>query len=379
MVRKSVAVIQPTVVVGGGAESIAAWILEALKEQYRVTLLTISRNVTADALNQYYGTELRDDELTIARPPLPQMLTGLRRFSLFKNDVMMRYCKLSRKKFDLYIVVGGGMDFGVVGIQYFCFSPGSEPAENHWNWRHLAKSSLQQVCQLISGYSAESMRRNKSLVLSEWAARTTQEAYALPDATVVYPAVVGPSNRMPWSQRAETFLCIARIVPQKRIDYVIELLGRVRKKGFNISLRIIGRAGNPQYLARVRELAEANASWVHIDGLLSRRELREVMDRSKYGINALSDEPFGIAIAEMVKAGCIVFVPDDGGQKEIIDTPELIFDGIDQAVDKITRVLSDSSLQESMLDHLERQGEKFSTGAFCQNMRRVVQEAMAGG
>ena len=109
-----------------------------------------------------------------------------------------------------------------------------------------------------------------------------------------------------------------------------------------------------------------------LPGGISRDQLLSLMNQYKYGINGALDEHFGISVAEMVKAGCIVFVPNGGGQTEIVGTPELIYNGVEDAVAKITSVLRDDSAQEMVLERLGHQGELFSTLAFCQNMERVV-------
>ena len=98
------------------------------------------------------------------------------------------------------------------------------------------------------------------------------------------------------------------------------------------------------------------------------------MNKYKYGINGALDEHFGIAVAEMMKAGCIVFVPHRGGQTEIIDTPELIYQDVDDAVDKITRVLRDEVPRNELLKRLERQGDIFSTQTFCRSMQSTVSD-----
>ena len=98
-----------------------------------------------------------------------------------------------------------------------------------------------------------------------------------------------------------------------------------------------------------------------------------LMDRFKYGINGALDEHFGIAVAELVKAGSIVFVPNGGGQTEIVGMPELIYDGVDDAVSKITAVLSDEQIQRDSLERLAQQADIFSTDTFCQKMQQTVQ------
>ena len=96
------------------------------------------------------------------------------------------------------------------------------------------------------------------------------------------------------------------------------------------------------------------------------------MDQHKYGINAAVGEPFGIAVAEMVGAGAIVFVSNRGGHTEIVKSPQLIYRDIEDAVDKIIGVLGQESLQKDLLGTLDRQSDIFSTQAFCDGIRNVV-------
>ena len=85
-----------------------------------------------------------------------------------------------------------------------------------------------------------------------------------------------------------------------------------------------------------------------------------------------SDEPFGIAVAEMVNAGAIVFVSNGGGQTEIVDSPQLIYDGIEEAVEKISRVLREESLQRELLCQLQHQSSSFSTQAYSDRIGNTV-------
>jgi hypothetical protein len=100
----------------------------------------------------------------------------------------------------------------------------------------------------------------------------------------------------------------------------------------------------------------------------------QMMAGHKYGLSGRENEPFGIAVAEMVKAGCIVFVPNGGGQTEIADHPALIYESDDDAVRKIETVLVDSSLQASLRTHLAAGARRFSVESFQGQIRQVVEE-----
>lgn len=380
--RKSVAVVQPVLLPGGGTEAVTAWTLEALKSRFNVSLLTFSE-VDPDVLNHYYGTTLSDDEFSTVQPGLPPLLNRTKRFLSLKDHLMVRYCKSARSRFDLFISVGGAMDFGSPGIQYMALAPGSTlvkvlgrdpklPA-----WYQVFKRVSMGIAQLMSGTSQDRLLQNTTLVTSQWAGELTQRLYGFPSYEVVYPPVNDTPAKCAWSSRKDGFLCIARISPEKQIERAVEVLKQVRQRGFEPSLHVVGRQDDPRYFERINRLCQENSSWMVLQEALPQNELGRLRGQFKYGINAAPDEPFGIALAEMVRAGCIVFVPNSGGQTEIVDDPRLTYDDIDDAVNKISQVLKNDALQDSLRNRLNNREKVFSTQVFCSNMQRIVTEFFA--
>jgi len=82
-------------------------------------------------------------------------------------------------------------------------------------------------------------------------------------------------------------------------------------------------------------------------------------------------------VAEMVKAGGIVFVPNGGGQTEIADHPALIYESDDDVVRKIETVLVDSNLQASLRTHLAAGARRFSVESFQTDLRNLVGEFLS--
>ena len=382
MSRKKVAIVQPVVVPGGGTEAVTAWTIEALKNQYDVTLVTFS-SVAADVLNRYYGTELDQAEFSTIHPKLPPLLKRTKRLLMLKDHLMMRYCKSTGNRFDLFISVGGAMDFGSPGIQYMALAPGSTLVKvlsrdpKVPTWYHLSKRVFTRMAELTSAWSHDRLLQNTTLVTSRWAGELTQSLYGFPRYEVVYPPVNFTETQTAWGAREDGFLCVARISPEKQIDRAIEILKRVREKGFNPCLRVVGRQDDSQYWDRIKGLCQENSSWIGLEGALPRNDLGRLMGKFKYGINAAADEPFGIAIAEMVKAGCIVFVPNSGGQTEIVEDARLIYDDVNDAADKIAKVMDSAELQQSLRNQLADREKVFSTQAFCLKMREAVEQFFA--
>jgi hypothetical protein len=106
--------------------------------------------------------------------------------------------------------------------------------------------------------------------------------------------------------------------------------------------------------------------------MISREALLRLVSKHKYGIHGMQYEHFGIAVAEMVKAGCIVFVPGGGGQVEIVDDERLIYNSEREAIWKIITVLSDKNFQLSLLRRLASQAQLFSTEHFINQIRGIV-------
>jgi glycosyltransferase involved in cell wall biosynthesis len=81
-----------------------------------------------------------------------------------------------------------------------------------------------------------------------------------------------------------------------------------------------------------------------------------------------------MAPAEMVRAGCLVWVPGGGGQVEIVgDNPRLRYDSEDEAVDVISAVLADPAEEQRLREILTaRAAQQFSSGRFMDQVRRIV-------
>ncbi|MEO0236271.1 MAG: glycosyltransferase [candidate division WOR-3 bacterium] len=123
-----------------------------------------------------------------------------------------------------------------------------------------------------------------------------------------------------------------------------------------------------------KKLAKENSKWLFIEEGLSRSELIRLISRHRYGIHGKINEHFGIAVAEMVKLGLIVFVHNSGGQVEIVQDPALIYNAEEDAVIKIERILRDESLQISLHQTLLKRGLIFSVEAFTEKIRQLTEE-----
>jgi glycosyltransferase involved in cell wall biosynthesis len=167
---------------------------------------------------------------------------------------------------------------------------------------------------------------------------------------------------------------IGRISPEKRIETMIEILRQVRERGHDVHLHVIGPIiDHTPYGRMVRQLCEANSTWIKAEGSQSGAAKAQLLAKHRFGINACTRETFGIAVAEMIAAGCITFVPNEGGPVEIVGNDSLCYQDVDDAVEKIDAVLRNSDWQSELVVSLAGRAERFSTTRFMQEFRSVVE------
>lgn len=388
--KKRVLLLQETLHPHGGRNGVAVWLIEALKGEYDVSVLTWSPP-DVDRLNRFYGTSLSKSDFTVhSIPVLVRTLFALDHDprSIQKVCLLMRITKIIRNRYDLLIAVCGEIDFGRPGIQYVSY-PWLERHQATWQsvsrlpWPGRVRAVIEgryRPWMLLAGYSFDRMKQNLTLAVSEWTRTKLREAYEV-DALTVYPPVSGGFVEVPWAERTDGFVTLGRIASEKRIERIIDILSRVRAHAPGAHLHIIGNPSGPRdYYRDVLRQVTDNASWVFLHENLSREAMTRLVSRNRYGIHARPDEQFGIAVAEMVAAGCIVFAPNSGGQVEIVGGDErLLYRTVDDAADKILRVMKDPDEQAALRRHLEAIRPFFSTEEFVRRIRDVVRQFLAPG
>ena len=152
------------------------------------------------------------------------------------------------------------------------------------------------------------------------------------------------------------------------------ILARVREQAPDVTLTIVGTWDRHarRYRDRLFDLARSLGPWIEFRQNVSRDEMRRLMATHRYGIHGMREEHFGMAPAELARAGCIVWVPAGGGQMEIVGRePALMYDSDDDAVAKIVRTLENPAEQQRLRTALAAT-ERFSTANFVRQVRELV-------
>ena len=377
---KRVLLVQPSMQPPGGGNGVAAWVLQALVPVHRVTILSW-RPVEVEPINRFFGTHLnRSDFDTIVVPrswrmavdhlPVPA--------TLIKLSLLMRFTRRVSDGFDVIFGVHNETDYGRRGIQYVHYPTYLRPRPAvDLRWYHPPQAGLNLYYALadrIAGFSLERLKNNITLVNSDWTGEHVQRFLGIKTQTL-YPPVVDPAAGLLWSERRNAFLTVGRISPEKEYERVMKILARVREHVPGLTLTIIGTSDrhSQRYFKTLMALAASLGSWIEFRDNLTRDEVRQMMASHRYGIHGMREEHFGMAPAELARAGAIVWVPRGGGQMEIAgNEPALMYESDDDAVAKITRTLHDSAEQQRLRDHLARVSEKFSTDNFMRQVRELV-------
>jgi glycosyltransferase involved in cell wall biosynthesis len=195
------------------------------------------------------------------------------------------------------------------------------------------------------------------------------------DAHTLYPPVADPGVTLAWSERRTAFLSVGRISPEKEYERSMRILARVRERVPDLTFTIVGTWDRHvrRYFDQLQRQASSLGSWIRFHQDPPRDELRDLLASHRYGIHGMREEHFGMAPAEMVRAGMIVWVPRGGGQMEIVgDEPALLFDTEEEAAEKILAVLLHPAEQTRLRDHLAEQAGRFSADRFMNEVRTIV-------
>jgi glycosyltransferase involved in cell wall biosynthesis len=379
---KRVLLVQPSIQPPGGANGVAAWALQALVAEHRVTVLSW-HPVDIEPVNRFFGTHLRPGDFdTIVVPRSRRLLVDHLPIpmALIKLSVLMRYTRRVSAGFDVLFGAYNETDYGRRGIQYVHYPTYLRPRpEVDLRWYHPPQGGLNLYYALadrIADFSLDRLKANVTLVNSDWTGAQVGKFLGIKTRTL-YPPVADPLPGLPWSDRRDAFLAIGRISPEKEYERVMRILERVRERAPDLALTIVGTSDRHTrgYLQSITSLAQQLGPWIQFRDNLTRDEVRALMASHRYGIHGMREEHFGMAPAELARAGAIVWVPRGGGQMEIVGRePALLYESDDDAVQKISATLASVREQQRLREKLASISEQFSTAQFMHQVRTIVNE-----
>jgi glycosyltransferase involved in cell wall biosynthesis len=263
-----------------------------------------------------------------------------------------------------------------VGGRLLCYSTGLPPAlygEARLylrNERALLRPFLWSALPALRAQYRRLMRRPDRLVtVSNSSAAALERLYGR-QVEVIHPPV-RTSFFTPAGVPRTHFLAVARLVPQKQLDVLIEAF-----RGLRETLVIVGSGA---LLGRLRAGAPPN---VRLTGWVADTTLRQLY-RSSRALLCPSVEDFGIVMAEAHACGVPVIAPRAGGACDIVDDPAtgILLDAVrPQTVAAAVRGIARRHFDPEMC---RTSAERFAEERFVTQMERVVSEELtaagAGG
>lgn len=347
--------------------------IQALIDHHHVETLTLDRWPVGDT-NAFYGTSIpaRIEQHTATIPwrwlaHLPHdQLTRLRLCSV------LREARRLASDFDLLITADNYAPFARPGIQYVHFPAELQPPPA----RMTALVHVYfRLCDRVLGAPWIDAAKNITLANSQWTARELEHLGEVSTPIVLYPPVIDPGAGLSWHQRDDLFLCIGRFHGSKRIEMAVSIVQRIRERVLpGARLIIIGSPVDAEYTTRIHGIASRAGDWIEFREDVSRSDLNALMGRSRYGIQAMENEHFGMATVEMIRAGCIVFAHNSGGSPEVLNNEDsVLWTTEDEAVEKFAR-LDAVPLRTRLRQH----AQSFSVERFVDQFRSIVATSTAG-
>lgn len=379
------AIFHPQVKPGGGSEALLAWTAFVLRKLCRVTLVS-NAPVDLEKLNLFYGPSLSSDEIRQVILPPPARFIG--RFDALAGFRLGRWAKANRHRFDLMVSTYNVMDFGKAGLQFLVDVSFDDELRRAWHpspsgWRSIfyLNSPLRRwylsLAKNLSRQTQSGWLQNVTVANSRWLAGVFEKKYGL-KTRVIYPPIPEVAKDRTWTERSAGFVVMARISPEKNLELAISIVKALRNRGFDLHLHILGRLDDRVYARDIFRLCRESQGVAVYEGLVFGEKKKDYLSNHRFGLSTCSQEAFGLSVAEMVRAGMIVWVPGGGGQIEIVNEPDLVFENERDATEKIARVLSDDNLRLKLSQRLKKQAQLFSADRFVRETKELFESFLAG-
>jgi glycosyltransferase involved in cell wall biosynthesis len=378
----SVAVVHMDLMAKGGGEAVAMNALEALQAAYDVTLITLT-DPDVPALNDFFNTNVDPSSLTVRRAgllaPTLNETFGLKYYVL-QNALLGRYARRHADEFDLLVSTINELGLETNSVQYvhfpFDWTVSLSDRDHIFHPTVEDDSPYERLCTRVAGVARTDIRANTLFANSEWTADVVEDAYGTRPEVLHPPIDTSEFVDRPWEERENGFVTVGRIERSKRIAEMIRVVDGVRDRGHDVHFHVVGPTVDEEYREEVAAMADAR-EYVELEGELPRDELVERICTHRYGIHGKEYEHFGMAVAELAAGGTVPFIPSNGGQHAIVRDEELLmYDSPEDAVEKITRVLEDESLQRDLRTSTREIERRFGRERFKAEFRAAVADAL---
>lgn len=363
-----VAVLHNTLDFHGGADAVCLAACEALQSVHDVTLVTVSETEPA-ALANRFGVSIGD--ITVRMPRGATAISGILSAGTpwigpqlaFRSVVLRRFFRSFADAFDLAVSTANEFSLPIPSVQYVHHPqfrlhrlPDADPARLNRLWSRLAGPTRDE----LAGHTVSVLSN------SSWTASVVEDIYGV-RPTVLFPPVDPIPCDRPWADRENGVVVAGRLAPDKQLLDAITVIDRLRERGYDLHLHIVGSTPRAyrSYVARITATA-SERSYVSVERDVSRDRLEQLLCRHKYGLNMKAREHFGISVAEYSAAGMVAFAPRSGGQQEVLkNRSDRLFNSLEAAVSRIAQAVEADEPPTLPPD-------RFATDSFQRSLRNHV-------
>ena len=153
---------------------------------------------------------------------------------------------------------------------------------------------------------------------------------------VLYPPVVSETKSSD-SDKIKQVASLGRFSPEKRQLEQIRIASSLPE----IKFKIMGFVESKLYFEQCQKLVnDLGISNVDLLPNLEFVQVESILDKSRYFLHSVRNEPFGITTVQAIEHGCIPIVHDSGGQKEIVEKPQLLYSNEADAIKTIQDIIA---------------------------------------
>jgi len=376
----------------GGEEVICMHVLEALQDHHDLSLFTFASPELKE-LNEFASTEVDTDGVTVSRlgsvSSLTQAASTANRMSggglgLQRPLLIAAFNRLLTRRLqsvDYAISTSNELTLPDPSMQYIHFPRYNlSRITEEYGVSGPVSTAYDRFCATLGGITPGAVRGSTLLTNSNWTADVVESIYGT-RPRVVYPPLDTEAfgAGTPWEDRQSGFVSVGRLTPAKNVLRNVEIVRQLYDRGHDVHLHLVGpTATDHEHYRREIERKAAEHEFVHLDGRLDRDEMIDTITSHRYGLHGKKYEHFGIAVAELVAGGTIPFIRNASGQREVVnEQEEIMYDTVEDAVEKIERVLESADEQRRIRDDLPDVERQFGRARFKNTVQDLIEEDLA--
>ena len=317
----------------GGSEKVLLETIKSLGKLSNITIIsTTSTLKLSKQIYQRYGINLNNYNIR-------EIIIGshLKRYPLIASYLLQRKIRNIENKYNCII-----SNCGEISIKsgYFAFI--HYPPKLSGTSKKKFRGILRKIIKKILLPKIPNPKHIHYIFNSYWTENNCpSKKIANYTGTVIYPPVTLENSNLLKAKNINQILVISRISPEKNIESALLIFKKLKQTNKDLKLCIIGSTSNSnkRYLEFIQNSANSISN-VELITNASNELLKDYLKKSSIGLHCMPAEHFGISIVEMLNYGLITFVPNDGGQIEIVNDPRFIYDDEPNAITKIQNILN---------------------------------------